>query len=681
MRSGFVLLIAFIATTAGAADWKLLPDETHHVQLTDSVQSPQQSSEWAIQTTGHDPYLVGRWKTVPTADDQVLEFEYFSTTGIKDFSVIVGPPISEAGRIQLPPVMIAEGWQTYRVNLVDIGNKPLKKSSKLLRFDMGSKPDALIRIRNVRLRPPTAAEQKAAKEAEQRREQKVRDAKAITEYLNSEHGDRIQQITVDKQHVLLTLEIPQDDVPTGFYGLEEYRPNRNAHAKIHSETSLRAAIIDKKLVLSVPRKDGDYDRLTSGWRLERNGNRTARRFADQVQPAADDFAPKPHQPRNQKGLSGLSHRGPRSDFPELGISSVTVNVSLTPFVSTQAGKNRVRIPAPGPPIYFNPAPFAHYDQSMDFARKHDIVVSAIVLIPTSKTKTRSVLVHPETDGGTYAMPDLTTARGVAVYAYVLNEIAKRYRNHQRSPGGITNWIAHNEIDFHTVWTNMGRQPRALVMETYYRSMRMIDLIARQHNPHARVFASLTHHFNVADDGRWQRLAPRELLETLQRYSDIEGDFDWGVAYHPYPESLFAKVAWEDKKVSDDFDTPLITAQNLEVLGRFLEQPSMRNQAGDVRGVLLSEQGFHTDSYADESQNRQAGSLWWTMQKVRQMPWIESFIYHRWIDHPKEGGLMLGLRTLPTKQDPGGKRKRSWYLYQAIGTDREAMAAKGLPGPE
>ena len=680
MRIGFVVLIAFIATTARAADWKLIPDQTHHVQLTDSDQSPQQSSELAIQTTGHDPYLVGRWKTAPTADDHILEFEYFSTTGIEDFSVIVGPPINEAERIQLPPVMIAEGWQTYRANLVDIRNKPLKKSSKLLRIDMGSKPDALIRIRNVRLRPATPTEIDAAKRREQIRQQKIADAKQLRDYMQQRHDDVITNISVDKKHVWLTIAHPKSETLSGLFELLEFRPETSPTGG-GKQVVARAAHTDGEWKMAVPRKDGDYDRLTSGWRLKRNGTQTPRRFADHVQPARDDFAPKRHQPRNQKGLSGLSHRGPRTDFPELGVSSVTVNVSLTPFVSYQAGRNRVRIPAPGPPVYFNPAPFAHYDQSMDFARKHDMVVSAIVLIPTSKTKTRSVLEHPETDGGTYAMADLTTARGVAVYAYVLNEIAKRYRNHQRSPGGITNWIAHNEIDFHTVWTNMGRQPRELVMETYYRSMRMIDLIARQHNPHARVFASLTHHFNVADDGRWQRLAPRELLETLQRYSNIEGDFDWGVAYHPYPESLFAKVAWEDKKVSDDLDTPLITLQNLEVLGRFLEQPSMRNQAGDVRGVLLSEQGFHTDSYSDESQNRQAGSLWWTMQKVRQMPWIESFIYHRWIDHPKEGGLMLGLRTLPSKQDPSGKRKRSWYLYQAIGTDREAAIAKGLPGPK
>ena len=107
---------------------------------------------------------------------------------------------------------------------------------------------------------------------------------------------------------------------------------------------------------------------------------------------------------------------------------------------------------------------------------------------------------------------------------------------------------------------------------------------------------------------------------------------------------------------------------------------MRDESGELRPVLLSEQGFHTDSYGKEAQDRQAGSLWYAMRKVRTMPWIESFHYHRWIDHPDEGGLMLGLRTLPTAQHRYGEPKRSWHVYQAIGTENEEEATIDLPVP-
>ena len=659
-----------------AVQWQLSPGNSHHVQQN------VKDGFLEIVTTGNDPYIVGRFAEKISSDDRVLELEYFSTTGISDLSVIVGPPINEKGRVSLPPMLIAEGWQTYSADLVSkLGNPLAPKSPTLLRFDLGNEPDARIQIRNVRLRPRNERELVDAAKLVQQRNAKVQQATQLRKYLKLRHDQRINAVSVTKEHVLISVKGDSPDVAADSFELTEHRPyqsivSENILSNVHASVSKAG-----ELQFRIERFDDGYDRVNSAWRLKRNGT-TARRYADEITTAGNDFAAKRHEPKNQKGLSGLSNRGPRSDFSELGIKSVTVNLSLNQFVSQKNGPNRKRIPVPGPPVYFNPGPFAHYDQNIDFARKHDIVVSAIVLIPCSKqTGDRHPLIHPENDGGTYAMPDLTTPRSVAIYTYVLNEIAKRYRNHEKAPGGITNWIVHNEIDFHTIWTNMGQQPRELVTEHYYRSMRLIHNVARQYNPYARVFASLTHHWNVPDDGRWQRLAPRELLETLQRYSEIEGDFAWGVAYHPYPQSLFAKVAWEDKKVSNDFDTQLITIQNLQVLGRFLKQPAMLATDGNPRPVILSEQGYHTDSYDDEAQNRQAGSLAWTMRRLESMPWVESFIYHRWIDHPAEGGLMLGLRTLPSKEHPHGQRKRSWHVYQAIGTEKETELIADLPGPK
>jgi Family of unknown function (DUF5722) len=222
-----------------------------------------------------------------------------------------------------------------------------------------------------------------------------------------------------------------------------------------------------------------------------------------------------------------------------------------------------------------------------------------------------------------------------------------------------------------VWTNMGEQPRPIAMETYYRSLRMIHNAARMYQPHARVFASLTHHWVVPDDGLGRQLSPREVIETLQRYSQQEGEFSWGVAYHPYPESLFADVAWDDPSPTDEFDTPLITIQNLPVLARFLEQSQMRDANGRVRPVILSEQGFHTPSEDAQSQRNQAASLLFAMDQVRKLAIVESFHYHRWIDHPDEGGLNLGLRTVATRENRFGKKKQAWNVYRDIDTPQES----------
>ena len=87
---------------------------------------------------------------------------------------------------------------------------------------------------------------------------------------------------------------------------------------------------------------------------------------------------------------------------------------------------------------------------------------------------------------------------------------------------------------------------------------------------------------------------RELLEDFARCARERGDFDWNVAYHPYPENLGEPRFWLDKSALPGDDTPRITFKNLEALTRFLARPEMLF-ASQPRRIILSEQGFHCRS--------------------------------------------------------------------------------------
>lgn len=621
--------------------------------------------ELRIETTGYDPYVIwkiGRPSWIPGV--QVLEFDYFSVQPIDNLSAYLGPPITESTHFDLPELVQAEGWQNYAADLESAFGQSIPLTNRLVRLDFGMRKGIQFQLRNVHLRKRTQKEEQLLRHANSIRETKLAKDRSIRNYLRSEFAHTIEQIDIGEETITVVSDCS--------------RPARLIEFPVYlsiGSKGIPAAVSQVqagKVRFQVPRYVDGRDRVNSGWRLAAADDSgeffTPRHYASSI-PLAESSAPIPIRlyPRSQKGLGGVDHGGPLEDVRELGVSAITINLVLNRFVTTEGGEAQDRIGGnDDAPLFFDHRQFAPYDRTMDFARKHGIVVSAIVLIPRAKdANARSILVHPESDGGVYAMPNLTSQDAAKVYTNVLDRIARRYRDPLRAPGGITHWIAHNEIDFHTVWTNMGRQPRSVVTETYYRSMRLIYGVARRYNPHAEVFVSLTHHWVAKDDGRWQRLAPKEMLTALQRYSDLEGDFDWGIAYHPYPESLFATVAWSDRSVTNDLNTPLITIQNLHVLGRFLEQDSMRNRHEKVRTVILSEQGFHTKDYSESIQQFQAESLSFAMQKIKQMPWIESFHYHRWIDHPAEGGLKLGLRTLPTPSAPYGVRKRAWYVYQAI----------------
>ena len=656
------------------------PFHTHHVEW-----SPQ-GDAIEIKTTGGDPYLIWKWREPLEPDQFVVSFEYFCPREIDQVSAYLGPPLTEATRVELPNIPLAEGWQEFAAELKGVGEERLSPQIRVLRLDFGTRPDVRLRIRNLQIRARNSQELASAVDAEKKRRAKLETAQRIGNYLNQTFPIRFQQVIVNDESVVLTGSFNAESEDWERLKLVEFPP--------YLSIDDPGLVVDVPITLSgeefsiqLPRVTEKRDRRFSGWRLATGADDalrylSSRSYASKISTAKPDHAAQRPTPKTQKGLSGFSHRGPKEDLPQLGIDAITLNLVLNRFLTTSPGPRREQIDVDGPAAYFDHGAFDGFDPLVDFARQHQVVVSAIVLIPKSRqTHLQSPLVHPESNGGVYAMPDLTTPRGAKLYEVVLDRIAERYRHTDRAPGGITNWIVHNEIDFHPVWTNMGLQPRSICTETYYRSMRMIYNAARSYNPHARVFVSLTHHWDVPEDGKWRQLSPRETVETLQRYSQKEGEFAWGVAYHPYPQSLFAPVAWNDSQITDAFDTPLITIQNLHVLGAFLGQPEMLNANGRMRPVILSEQGFHTDSYEEEAQARQAGSLYYAMSRIRKMPWIESFHYHRWIDHPDEGGLMLGLRTLPTPKHRYGQRKRSWHIYQAIGTEQELQATRDLPRPD
>ena len=674
--------VSCLSSTVLARTWELLPDRCHDVELQTSETSF--GTAIRVRTTGRDPYLVGRLIGTADPDDQVLALEFFCESGIESVSAFVGPPFIGGRSIKLPDLSVAQGWTSYHADLSGIVSESDLRGATQLRIDLGNRPDVHLQIHSLRLRPKTESEIREDQRRRQVRREKISKADDLRAYLKRDFTATIDSVAVTETEI--RLRIRAAPVADGIR-LFEYPPDfcvTDAGIEVEADSHGDEQIED----YSMPRFVSGRDRLHSGWRItDAEGQYlSARRFPTQIASQAEDCSHNRPTPRNQKGLTSVGERGSMNDLLDLDVGAMSLNLVATNFVTGRPGPDRVRIDVPGEPVYFDPSAFRSYDRRIGFAREHDIVVTAIVLIPSPRRDAgfTSPLVHPDNDGGIYAMPDLSTARGARIYGFVLDAIAKRYRCHSQAPGAITNWIAHNEIDFHPVWTNMGDQPRPVVTETYYRSLRMIHNAAKQYTPHARVFASLTHHWVVAEDGShqksWRQLSPRELIRTIQRYCEIEGDFDWGVAYHPYPQSLFAETAWNDTNVTADFDTPLITIQNLDVLGRFMDRSEMRNEKGRVRPVLLSEQGFHTDSYDDEAQLRQASSLWYAMQKVKRLPMVESFHYHRLIDHPAEGGLMLGLRTLPTKQHPSGRKKKSWYVYQAIGTDREESVTKDLMQP-
>lgn len=382
--------------------------------------------------------------------------------------------------------------------------------------------------------------------------------------------------------------------------------------------------------------------------------------------------------KSKKGLNGI-HPDARllPDLVELSVGHTALNFTLGSLLAApdkgeeyDAGFARVRI---------DPKAVAGFDRVMDFCAKNGIEASAILLNPRKHSLTE--LAHPDATEGAFSAPNMKTAEGVKLYAAAVKYLAERY-----SAGGehgrIARWIVGNEVDAAWEWTNAGEKTAHEFMDEYVRALRIVDAVTRRIDTQARTYISLTHHWNGKgggkDNPRYYR--GRELLEILSRNSRLEGDFPWGVAYHPYPEDLFNPKTWADRTATDSFDSPRITFKNIEVLDRFLRQKEFLYRGEKVRSIMLSEQGFNSGKNTPDELKNQAAALAYAWKKVKRLDSIEAFHYHRWIDHEHEGGLNLGLWTVKKGSITWPETKKPAYeLFKKLDTaDEDAACEFALP---
>jgi hypothetical protein len=239
------------------------------------------------------------------------------------------------------------------------------------------------------------------------------------------------------------------------------------------------------------------------------------------------------------------------------------------------------------------------------------------------------------------------------------------------------WIVHNEVDMGYAWTNCGRKPELLFLEQYHRSLRLANAILKRQDANAQVFISLTHHWAEAGDPA-TCFPSRNLLRHLLAFCRAEGDFDWGIAYHPYPASLLEPKTWLDQGAEFHLDTPKITFRNIEVLDAWARRPEALFN-GRVRAIHLSEQGPNSPDYSERSLNEQAAAMAYVWKKIAKLDSILGFQYHNWVDNRHEGGLRIGLRRFPDDETKPVGPKPVWEVYRALGTHGEDRAcAFALP---
>ena len=618
---------------------------------------------YTVKTTGSDPYIycAGLSRNL-TSTETCLYFQYKTTRQLNRFQVYFGNTFSEARSKVLGNLVKSTEWKEAEFDLASsINSFAWKSAGQKLRLDFGDVSGLTIEIKDLCIRAKgdgtlSPDEQKAAN---------------LSKYLSSTFPGTIDDVTLGT----LSMKVSGRTPAVGTYRLVELPPYANVteDAEFVYSQELANGDFEVSLTRKVSLGGFTYDRALSKWAiLDVSGEKPTlashAHYADSIiKRRAARYMPL----KGKKGLGGFVINENLSDLDDLGVTSVTVNMVVNTMISTKAsfGSN-LDYTYGGKRYYIDGGQVSYFDNVFRECYKRGIIVSAILLfVPTpADSGIRTATVHPDYSGGYYSMPNMTTPEGVNAYAAIMTYLADRYS--ASSYGRIHHWILHNEVDEGQTWTNMGAKSLLTYLDEYQKSLRLVYNIVRQYDPNSSVLASFTHTW-TQDSPDGLGFNTHNMLEQSVAYSRLEGDYQWGIAYHPYPQNLLKPRFWIDDTASTySASSKYCTFKNLEVIDSWIIAPEHLYKGHRKRVLFLSENGTNSPDYSSLQLAYQAAGACWAWKKVKELDGIDAIQWHNWRDNREEFGLCIGLRRYPDDAtDPNGK-KPVWYVWEAAGTEQE-----------
>lgn len=371
------------------------------------------------------------------------------------------------------------------------------------------------------------------------------------------------------------------------------------------------------------------------------------------------------------------------DALALGVKHAALNINLTGLFVRGDDQDAVNCVSDGETFRFNRRFLESIDRQIKQLSDAGVLVNLIVLAYASGTpEVDRVLLHPNYSTNApnrLGAFNTVTPEGQKWFTACLGFLTERWSRPDRKYGRVVGYIIGNEVNSHWWWSNQGRATMPEFADDYLRTVRLMHGAIRKQTSWVRVYLSLEHHWNIrfSAGDEMQSFPAREFLEYFARRAKEQGDFDWNLAFHPYPENLFKPAFWNDKTATTNANTPRITFKNLQLLTAFMSMPEMRF-AGQPRRIILSEQGFHTPE-GEAGEVLQAAAYCYAYRKVESLPGIDAFILHRHVDNDGEGGLLLGLRRNTPAGGEARPKKRSYECFRLADTPQWQTAfAFALP---
>lgn len=429
------------------------------------------------------------------------------------------------------------------------------------------------------------------------------------------------------------------------------------------------------LHFSVPlNKDTAEDRLYSSFVIAVYDGTEYTPVSNQAYVANPESLAKFNDPyksgQTKKGLLIQTTPSMISDAFELGVNHVIVNIPFSHILGSG-----IDYTYDGKTYHFSSEVMAVYDDTIRRMSEKNMTVTAVILNDwnpaTPQLYYPGVTKQPAGKANYYGF-HVATQEGFETLRAIAAFLAERYSSLQSPYGRVSNWVIGNEIN-NQFWNYMGPMSLEQYMDEYLRAFRVFYTAIKSTSSTSRVFFSTDYNWLHEADGQLKYNA-KDVIDSFNNMMIPGGQIDWELAYHPYSIPMVEPEFWNDGEtglIKYDASSPVVNMINLSVLTDYLQQPQFLKRDGKPRHVILSEQGFTSQSHSrGKVEDLQAAAIAYAYYIADSNPLIDAFIMSRQVDAPAEvnTSLSFGLWSCDMSKPNdivSTMRKQSWVVYKHI----------------
>lgn len=429
----------------------------------------------------------------------------------------------------------------------------------------------------------------------------------------------------EKNQKYLILEMP---------AYEENLENSKVVAEFKScskkNISVNANSITNKYII-VKSKDGQYEKVSNFAYIENPEILCKTNNKD-----------KQIVPKTKKGLQIKIIN--LDDVEDLEPSYCFFNFYIQQILSMQyVENNTITYEYNGNTYYFNKSKVEQYDNIISRLTNdgYSVIASLINIKQDGYDSLYYSNISMDTGASYYAV-NTAEKEGEQYFEAFVSFMSERYNGNEY--GLVSKWTVGNEVNESKTYNYMGEKKIEDYLDEYIRTFRIAYNIIKTNNSFAGIYVPMEPWWG--NDSDMLTYGGREFLTVFNNKMKQSGDIEWGVAYHAYSyplgdpkvlnddiaiENEFGEV-YKDGVTRDSFDTATITMKNIDVLTEFMKQEEFLTSNGDVRSIILSEQGYTSNSYLyGKCEAQQSASMLYAYYKAEMNEDIDAFVYFLQID--------------------------------------------------